>query len=142
MLNLELRSPLIFEKADNSPEELREMNQSFNINNEFLLCYEINSRESRSIEPDREHYLMNLESIGRKSSSPFENNSEKTSLPAGKYLFSQIRGVSPLGREEWLDMAIEQQKDGLWERYKPGNLLYIRFLYEEGKYVTQVFRSL
>jgi hypothetical protein len=37
-------------------------------------------------------------------------------------------------------MAIEQQKDGLWERLKPGNRLYLRILSEDGSPVTQLFR--
>jgi hypothetical protein len=45
-----------------------------------------------------------------------------------------------LNREEWLDMALEQQKDGLWERYKPENRLYVRYLFEDGCPVTQLFR--
>jgi hypothetical protein len=43
---------------------------------------------------------------------------------------------------EWLDMAIEQQKDGLWERHKPESRLYLRFLFEDGRYVTQLLRPL
>jgi hypothetical protein len=37
-------------------------------------------------------------------------------------------------------MAIEQQKDGLWEQLRLGNHLYIRYLFEDGSPVTQVFR--
>ena len=63
-------------------------------------------------------------------------------LPQGKYLFTQCRSEAVLSRDEWLDLAIEQQKDGLWERNKLLDLLYIRFLFEDGSFVTQVFRAL
>jgi len=66
---------------------------------------------------------------------------EVVSLPSGNYLFVQYRGSLLLKQDEWLDMAIEQQKDGLWERHKPGNLLFVRYLHEDGEYVTQLFRT-
>jgi hypothetical protein len=37
-------------------------------------------------------------------------------------------------------MAIETQKDGLWERLEPDSRLYLRFLTEDGRELTQVFR--
>jgi hypothetical protein len=80
-----------------------------------------------------------LRFIGQKVDT---NDAATVSLPLGKYLFVQCRAETPLNREEWLDMAIEQQKDGLWERHKLGNLLYVRYLYEDGKFVTQVFREI
>ena len=95
---------------------------------EVLLCFQVNPAESRSIEPDREKFLGDL--------------LKEIILPAGKYLFVQCRTAAALGQEEWLDMAIEQQKDGLWERHKPGDLLYIRHLYEDGAFVTQIFRPI
>ena len=118
-------------------------------NKEVLFCFEINPKESRNFEPNREQLLGNLVFTGQKV---IENSSHRGTegqkelkdamLPAGQYLFVQHRGETALDREEWLDMAIEQQKDGLWERNKPGNLLYVRYLYEDGAIVTQLFRTL
>jgi len=93
-----------------------------------IFCYELNRLQSQTIEPDPAQLLGQQISEG--------------SLPAGIYLFTQKRSGNPLNQEEWLEMAIEQQKDGLWERYKPGNLLYVRFLFEDEANVTQVFRPL
>jgi hypothetical protein len=59
-------------------------------------------------------------------------------LPAGQYLLVQQRKF--LGREECIHLAVEQQKDGLWERFVPENRLYIRYLIEDGSPVTQLFR--
>jgi hypothetical protein len=105
-------------------------------NGEFLICYEVNPKQGCNIEPEKELFLENMMFAGKKSVS----SASPVTLPAGYYLFVQSRGDAPLNRDEWLDMAIEQQKDGLWERDKPENYLYIRFLFEDGKYVTQVFR--
>jgi hypothetical protein len=43
-------------------------------------------------------------------------------------------------REECLQLAIKQQKDGLWEKHRLESRLYIRRLFEDGSTVTQVFR--
>jgi hypothetical protein len=109
-------------------------------NEEILFCYEVNQVQGSSIEPDRDRFLGKLLFIGEKSQeTPTES---EVSLPQGNYLFMQCRADAVLTHDEWLDLAIEQQKDGLWERNKPGNMLYIRFLFEDGAFVTQVFRKI
>ena len=116
-------------------------------NEEILLCYEVNPVQGCSIEPERDYFLGKLLFIGQKlSESQNEGTNEKERnnlvlLPQGTYLFTQCRSEAVLSRDEWLDLAIEQQKDGLWERNKLLNLLYIRFLFEDGSFVTQVFRA-
>jgi len=112
-------------------------------NEEILLCYEVNPVQGCSIEPDRDHFLGKLLFIGQKSPEITNKNTEGknlVSLSQGNYLFTQCRADAVLIHDEWLDMAIEQQKDGLWEQNKLGNLLYVRFLFEDGEFVTQVFR--
>jgi len=112
---------------------------------EMLLCYEVNPVQGGSIEPDRERFLGRLLFVGEKAAETPGGGAEKTkeivSLPQGDYLFMQCRSDAVLTPDEWLDLAIEQQKDGLWERNKPGTLLYVRFLFEDGSFVTQVFRA-
>jgi len=116
-------------------------------NEEILLCYEVNPVQGCSIEPDRDYFLGKLLFIGQKlpeSQNGGIDETEKNNLvllPQGNYLFTQCRSEAVLNRDEWLDLAIEQQKDGLWERNKLLNLLYIRFLFEDGSFVTQVFRT-
>ena len=126
---LNLSQPLEFEEIQAYPSSILE-------NDEFLLCYEINQDQSRSIEPEREQFLGNLSFIGKKAVTG------AILLPAGRYIFAQYRRETPLNPDEWLDMAIELQKDGLWERNKLGNLLYVRFLHEDSKFVTQIFREI
>jgi hypothetical protein len=127
-------------------------------NEEIILCYEVNPVQGSSIEPDQDYFLGKLLFIGQKlpeskvvsTSSATQGQNIDTdereknnlvSLPQGNYLFTQYRSEEVLSSDEWLDLAIEQQKDGLWERNKLLNLLYIRFLFEDGSFVTQVFRA-
>jgi len=124
---------LFFNKIDNLPLVIPE-------SGEFILCIKINTAESSNIEPDPSQFLGNLLYSGQKiNENPAQ---EQVELPQGHYLFTQCRTNTALNKEEWLDLAIEQQKDGLWERNKLKDLLYIRFLYEDGAFVTQIYRGI
>ncbi|MDR0553294.1 MAG: hypothetical protein LBG76_00640 [Treponema sp.] len=94
---------------------------------EVLRAFQLDPREAESIEPASDAYLE-MEFYGR------------IEIPAGYYLFTQQR--ENLDRNGWLEMAIELQKDGLWERYVLEPRLYIRYLWEDARVVTQVFRPL
>jgi len=135
LMNLDLRAPLYFSKIDDLPSEICE-------NEEYLLCYDLNPAQSRSIEPDRDLLLGPLVFAGRKIGEIDPSSAQTVSLPAGNYLFTQRRGVFERFEGSLLNMAVEQQKDGLWERYKPGNRLFVRFLFEDDSPVTQLFRVL
>jgi hypothetical protein len=137
LMNLYLHAPLVFPKIDDLSSEFHE-------NEEILLCYELNPTQSRSIEPDRELLLGSLVFAGRKTGDSCKLQEGTVELPEGNYLFTQRRSgqISPLNTDEWLDMAVEQQKDGLWERYKPENRLFVRFLFEDDSPVIQLFRTL
>jgi len=139
LIYLDLRQPLFYTKTSflgtHLPLQIPE-------NGEVLLCYELNPAQSRNIEPNRELLLGNLVFAGQKNHETQQTTTEEeVFLPQGHYLLVQYRADKALEQEKWLDMAIEQQKDGLWEQHKPGNLLYVRFLYEDGAFVTQVFRQ-
>ncbi|MCL2802003.1 MAG: hypothetical protein FWD28_09630 [Treponema sp.] len=146
LIKLELCNPIIYQKDLTQAE-----------GGEMLLCFEVNPAQGSSIEPKKELFLGNLVFSGAKAPDslcdlgasvplcdvlPKISEVSKVILPIGHYLFVQSRGNTPLKQEEWLDLAIEQQKDGLWERNKLANLLYIRFLYEDEAHVTQVFRPI
>jgi len=130
---LDLKQPLFFEKTSIQP-------QNMDKNEEILLCFDLDPAQSRSIEPDSALLLGSLVFSGRKSGDLDDHQGGIESLPVGNYLFTQQREC--LNREEWQNLAIEQQKDGLWERYKLLPRLYIRFLHEDGSFVTQLFRPL
>jgi hypothetical protein len=143
LIRLELCSPLVYvSKPELKPFSCAE-NRSQNDFplGEQLFCFELDAQQGRSIEPDREHFLGRLLFAGLgQIDNAYEPSqaSERVTLPTGFYLFTQKRQA--LDREACIDMAIEQQKDGLWERLAPAGVLYIRYLFEDAKPVTQVFR--
>ncbi|MDR1443300.1 MAG: hypothetical protein LBI94_00295 [Treponema sp.] len=155
---LELLRPLLYIKADpfrepqklwdqelQRPQELRERE-------EWLFCFNLDKALGRSIEPDPAVFLGPLRASGYRDSGPFGSalppegpetadrtpRSETLELPKGRYLFAQKREA--LGRDAVINLAIEVQKDGLWERLQPEEHLYVRYLYEDGAAVTQIFR--
>ncbi|MCL2764534.1 MAG: hypothetical protein FWD40_04565 [Treponema sp.] len=133
-MKLDLRNSISFVKVDIIPSQIPG-------HTEVLLCYELNPGQSCSIEPEQNQLLGKLIFTGMNTCDALE--SPAVTLPAGLYLFARRRCESmQTGEEHWLDLAVEQQKDGLWQRCKPGNLLYVRHLHEDGAFVTQVFRPL
>jgi hypothetical protein len=106
---------------------------------ELLFCFDLDPAQSRSIEPDPAALLGTLVFAGSLGEAAEEHGeSRRLELPAGNYLFAQERDV--LERNEFIEMAVEVQKDGLWERLAPADRLYLRYLFEDGRAVTQVFR--
>ncbi|MDR2760212.1 MAG: hypothetical protein LBB78_12625 [Spirochaetaceae bacterium] len=59
--------------------------------------------------------------------------------PRGTYLFAQMR--ENLTRDQWIAMAMEVQQEGLWRRLQPETRLYLRYLQEDDRVVTQVWRA-
>ena len=105
-------------------------------NGEKLYCFEIDENQRLSIEPDAKTLLKTLVFGG----SPAKTDADKArlELPAGDYLFAQEREI--LGRDEIIAAVAEIQSEGLWQRLEPGNRLYLRYLFEDGCLVTQLFR--
>ena len=99
---------------------------------ELAFCFELNQEQAGRIDPEAGCFLGELVFSGR------EQPGGQRVIPAGLYLFAQRRRV--LGREECVELAVEQQKDGLWEKHRLESRLYIRRLFEDGSPVTQVFR--
>lgn len=132
LIRLDLRAPLHFAPAPDLEPFAYAAGES-------LFCFELDPVQGQSIEPDRERLLTALSFAGLNAPGREAPAGPETApLPAGQYLFVQKREA--LGREDCLDLAIEQQKDGLWERLRPANRLYVRHLFEDGKPVTQLFR--
>jgi hypothetical protein len=138
LAHLNLCTPLFFQKkTDKLFSTLQE-------SEEFLVLYKLDPVQSCSIEPVRELFPGKLIFTAQKTDDlSLLPEAEKAVLPAGKYLFTQYRDKSAvLKQEELSDLAIEQQKDGLWERIKLTNQLYVRYLYEDSLFVTQLFRPI
>jgi len=147
LIHLDLRAPLFYtetsglepqpsgESREGSPLDAFDCPPPSEETSEFLFCFELDQEQSQSIEPQPENFLGRLIFSGKS----VQNQRGDLELPAGLYLFAQQRGV--IGRTECIALAIEQQKDGLWEKIKLGNLLFLRLLYEDGGPVTQIFRA-
>jgi len=132
LIHLDLRAPLEYAEAPGlipfeCPPPADEAAQ------ELLFCFELNREQAGRIDPEADCFLGELAFSGKG-----RNERGKVRLPAGLYLFAQQRGT--LDRGECIGMAIEQQKDGLWERLRLGDRLYVRYLFEDGSSVTQIFR--
>jgi len=102
---------------------------------EKIFCFELDEEEQGKIEPDKTKLLGKLVLSGRAAG---EVGEMFWKIPAGEYLFSQKREI--LNQEEITSMAFEIQQEGLWQRLKPGKLLYLRYLFEDGGFVTQLLR--
>jgi hypothetical protein len=133
LVRLDLRAPLMYTEAP----ELDAFGYSFPASplQEFIFCFELDQEQSQRIDPQADSFLGRLVFSGRNIQSREQGDLQ---LPAGLYLFTQQRKV--IDRDKCIALAIEQQKDGLWERVKPGNRLFIRRLYEDSSPVTQLFR--
>jgi hypothetical protein len=138
LLKLELLAPLVYvEDRSLKPFENHGESKSPAAGDDRLFCFEIGAGQSENIEPDPYLFLGPLVFSG-KTAKTADSAGERRELPAEKYLFAQERRI--LNRDECIFMAIETQKDGLWEQLDPKPRLYLRFLTEDGRGVTQVFR--
>jgi hypothetical protein len=114
---------------------------------EFIFCFELEPLKALEFESGPADFPQSPVFRG-KAASPGEGTGsastdsagrvEKPALPAGNYLFSQVRDAA--GRQEIAEMAAEIQQEGLWQRLKPGTRIYLRRLFEDNKEVTQLFR--
>jgi hypothetical protein len=105
---------------------------------EELFCFEIDEAQSLSFEPDKDKLLGALVFCGKTRQETPEKADVTMELPRGNYLFAQERDF--LKQDDIISMAVEIQAEGLWQRLEPGKRLYLRYLFEDGKGVTQLFR--
>jgi len=121
---LTLLSPLYYTSAEGDRFTKSDPFSYRKEDGEKLYCFQLNENEYCSFEPNKETLLGPL---------VFSQV-----LPAGNYLFAQKREI--LSRDEIIDMAVEIQAEGLWQRLKPGKTLYLRYLFEDSSAVTQLYR--
>jgi hypothetical protein len=131
LVRLDLRAPLEYEEAPGLvPFACPPAAEAVP---ELLFCFELDREQAGRIDPEAGRFLGELVFSGKG-----DGKQGKIQLPAGLYVFAQQRRA--LSREECVSMAIEQQKDGMWERLRLESRLYIRCLFEDGSSVTQLFR--
>ena len=126
------------------------LDNSAELDMERIFCFELDEREHLSFKPDREKLLGCLVygGLSRAREAGTAAEAAKTEIPLGKlpqrrippgnYLFAQKREL--LSKEEIISLAVEIQMEGLWQRLKLGKNLYLRYLFEDGSRVTQLFR--
>ena len=132
IFRLNLHSPLYYVPArENDPFGYREGS------GEKLYCFKLDEEHYASFEPDKETFLGNLV-FGGDAAAGKETGEIFRQLPQGNYLFAQKRDL--LKKEEIIALAVELQLEGLWQRLLPGKMLYLRYLFEDGCPVTQLFR--
>jgi hypothetical protein len=113
---------------------------------EILVCFAITPGQDRSIEPEPgAEYLGAVLGAGRLDASGNSRDggadpAARLELPAGNYFFAQSREVPD--RDAFMALAVEVQKEALWQRLNPEPRVYLRRLREDGKTVTQVLRPL
>ncbi|MDR2070492.1 MAG: hypothetical protein LBP81_03615 [Treponema sp.] len=134
-----LAAPLAYRKDDSLQFPVCDT-----VRGEVLFRMALDPSQSRSIEPDRRAFPGRLVAAGV-AADPREAEARLSpggpgllELPAGTYFFAQIREAPDM--ETLIDMIIEAQQEGLWERYSLDDSLYIRRLLEDGQRITQIFR--
>lgn len=140
-VRLELLAPLSYgEDQDMKPFEYAAGEPGLSgaeAGEERIFLFQIDPAQGLAIEPDPDLFLGPLIFSGRlKTGENFSGQVRE--LPAGRYLFAQEKRI--LNRKDCIRMAIEVQKDGLWERLEPEPRLYFRYLFEDGQNITQMFR--
>ncbi|MDR2797448.1 MAG: hypothetical protein LBB80_03820 [Treponema sp.] len=134
ILQLDLRSPLVYCK-----DETLSPFTPTNLPEESLFCFDLAPDQYLSIEPAEDPYLGAVLFAGTLPLHPDTlAGPQVIELPQGTYMFAQVREL--LDRDEFIWMATEVQKEGLWQRLQLEKQLYLRYLVEEGKTITQVFR--
>jgi hypothetical protein len=136
IMRLDLRSPLFFIKDESLKPFVN------GLANETLFCFKVLPDQAGRIDPEAGRFLGELLFGARRVSDTAVEavalEPTAIELPAGAYLFAQEREA--LSQEDWLFMAMEVQEEGLWERLKLGDEVYLRCLFEDNSAVTQVFR--
>jgi len=129
---LSLIAPLFYIPEEVLPFSYREGD------GEKLFCFSLHKKEYRNFDPDRENLLGDLIFGGSAADGRDFNRNKLRELPRGDYFFTQKREL--LSREDIIALIVEIQQETLWQRHMPGEKIYIRYLFEDGKTVTQIFR--
>jgi hypothetical protein len=99
---------------------------------EMLIHFRINRSGAFAVETDGKDYLESPISAGQ------ADTNGSLELPAGEYFFTQVREKLDTGA--FIELALELQKEGLWERVRLKETVYFRTLWEDGARVSQVLR--
>ena len=137
VLNLHLASPLYYVPEENPEPFGYRPPSAASPGPEMLFCFDLDETQYRDFEPDGKRLFGEL-IFGGVLAGNSQGEERLLELPRGDYLFAQKREL--LSREDIVALAVEIQMEGLWQRLKPEKKLYLRYLFEDGKTVTQIFR--
>ena len=139
IIRLDLQNPLFYiPDPAIKPFDMPSAPEPFN--KETLFYFEIDEARSLEFEPKREFFPGTLLACGQALNGNPINMPERpiVELPNARYFFTQVREL--LDKETIIDLIIEVQQEALWQRTIPENKLYLRYLYEDNSFVTQIFR--
>ena len=131
IIRLKLLSPLFYVPDESiAPGFGRE-------DEERLFCFELEDPLAQEFQPDKNRFPGALVFAG-KAAAPEAPGESIFELTPGDYIFSQVREI--LSIEEIVELAVEVQDEGLWQRLKLAKRFYVRCLLEENRGVTQIWR--
>lgn len=133
-----LAAPLVYRKDDSPRFPMRGA-----VREEVLFRMALDPDQCFDIEPDRTAFPGRLVEAGYAAPPGDAQTPGLLELPKGTYFFAQVKespGRETVDMETLIDMIIEVQKEGLWERFTLNDCLYIRGLFKNEEKITQVFR--
>ena len=140
ILNLRLTTSLFYTPIEKpEPFNYTESSEAGH-GTEMLFCFDLDEDQYRSFEPEKDKIIKNLVFGGVYAGEKPDSSAagKLLELAPGDYLFAQKREL--LGRDEIIELVLEIQMEGLWQRLRPEKKIYLRYLFEDGKTVTQLFR--
>ena len=139
ILRFHLIQPLIFEPCVLDPWSPPETDETF-------FCFEIDSSQNNEFEPEINYFPGKLIFAGKNSGKASgralngEPHGQVHELPSGDYVFSQLRSNFAFDKNEIIDLAMEVQQEGLWQRLKLGSRFYLRYIFEDNGMAAQILR--
>ena len=133
---LNLLNPLFCNriKADPSDYLYREFDRQIG---EMIFCFEIGETARAEFEPDRKYFPGRLVFFGNSIKNKTADSAAEPAMIPGDYLFLQKDGIST--EDESAELAMDLHQECLWQRLKPANRYFLRYVYEDNRYVTQIF---
>ena len=131
ILRMILLSPLYYVPYGSTVLEFKEEE------GEKLFCFEVEESQAQKFEPDKDKLIGSSVFVGIAANKD-QPGAATLELKTGNYVFCQLREI--LDWEEIIELAVEVQNEGLWQRLQLDRRLYVRFLFEDGRGVTQIWR--
>ncbi len=152
IMTLDLRSPLKYRRSCGA-DPFGAIDRG-----ERMALFELDSVRAAAVEPDLADYLgapaliaesgeaaaaLDADSAAGAAAGTDEDAPLDVAIPAGRYLFAQLKPDGEIRKAELLAAAaLELQRDGLWRAIALEPRVYLRVLAEGGGTVFQVLRPI